>query len=47
MPVETISQMGGGGEKRMAERVNSSMIYLIYYKNVFKCHNITPPSTIK
>jgi hypothetical protein len=30
------------------EGVNSSMIYLIYYKNFHKCHNVPPPSiTIK
>jgi hypothetical protein len=26
-------------------RVNSSMIYLIYYKKFCKCHNVCPPST--
>jgi hypothetical protein len=32
----------------MMERVNSSMIYLLYRKNIGKCHNVPPPSiTIK
>jgi hypothetical protein len=26
---------------------NSSMIYLIYCKNLCKCYNVPPPSTIK
>jgi hypothetical protein len=26
----------------MAEGVNSSMIYFIYYKNFCKCHNVPP-----
>jgi hypothetical protein len=29
LPFETISLMGGGGDKRMVGGVNSSMIYLI------------------
>jgi hypothetical protein len=32
----------------MMEGVNSSMIYLIYCKNICKCYNVSPPSiTIK
>jgi hypothetical protein len=27
--------------------VNSSMIYLIYFKNFYKCHNVPPPRTSK
>jgi hypothetical protein len=27
----------------MVEGMN--MIYLIYYKNFYKCHNVPPPST--
>jgi hypothetical protein len=30
----------------MVNRVNSSMIYLIYYRKFYKCHNVPPPSTI-
>jgi hypothetical protein len=30
----------------MVERVNSSIIYLIYCRNFCKCHNVPPPSTI-
>jgi hypothetical protein len=29
------------------EGVNSSMIYLIYCKNFYKCHNVPPSTTIK
>jgi hypothetical protein len=29
----------------MMEGVDSSMIYLIHYKNFCKCHNVPPPST--
>jgi hypothetical protein len=35
----------GGGWKRAAEGVNSSMIYLIHCKNLCKCYNVSPPST--
>jgi hypothetical protein len=31
----------------MMEGVNSSMMYLIYYKNFCKCHNVPPLSTIR
>jgi hypothetical protein len=47
IPVETVSQMRGR-RLRMVEGVSSSMIYLIYCKNLCKCHNVPPPSiTIK
>jgi hypothetical protein len=29
----------------MKDEMNSSMIYLIYCKNICKCHNVPPPST--
>jgi hypothetical protein len=29
----------------MMERMDSSMIYLIYCKEFFKHHNVSPPST--
>jgi hypothetical protein len=30
----------------MMKTVNSSMIHLtIYCKNIYKCHNVSPPST--
>jgi hypothetical protein len=38
---------GRGGRGRVEEGVNSSMIYLIHCKNLCKCHNEPPPSTIK
>jgi hypothetical protein len=36
------------GEERIKENdgvVNSSMMYLIYCKNLCKCHDVPPPST--
>jgi hypothetical protein len=42
-PVDTIPGIGGRGDKREWWRgVNSSMIYLIHYKNFCKCHNVPP-----
>jgi hypothetical protein len=37
--------MGEGRDNGEWWRINSSMIYLIYYKNLCKCHNVPPPST--
>jgi hypothetical protein len=37
----------GGGVKENNRGVNSNMIYLIYYKNLCKCHSVLPPSTTK
>jgi hypothetical protein len=31
----------------MVERVNSSIIYLTYCKNLYKCHNVLLPSTTR
>jgi hypothetical protein len=31
----------------MMERLNSGMIYVIYFKNFLKCYDVAPPSTIK
>jgi hypothetical protein len=45
-PVEPIPGMGEGGIKENGGGVNSSMIYLIYYKNFCKCHNAATFSTI-
>jgi proteasome assembly chaperone (PAC2) family protein len=42
--VETIPGMGKRGIKEMVERVNSSMIYLLYCKNFCKCHTVLHPS---
>jgi hypothetical protein len=40
-PVETIPGKGGGEKwRRIVEGVNSNVIYLIYYKNFCKCHNV-------
>jgi hypothetical protein len=41
-PVETVPGMGGG-QRRMMERVNSSMIHLICCNNFCKCRNVPPP----
>jgi hypothetical protein len=30
----------------MMEVMNSTMIYMMYYKNFCKYHNVPPPSTI-
>jgi hypothetical protein len=38
-PAETIPGMGGEGQRRMMEGVNSAMMY---YKNFCKCHNVPP-----
>jgi hypothetical protein len=37
----------GWGERRAAEGVNSTMIYLIYCKNFCKCHNVPPAPQLK
>jgi hypothetical protein len=44
IPVE-IPGMGESRIKENGERVNS--IYLIYCKNLCKCHNVPLPSTTK
>jgi hypothetical protein len=43
IPVETVAGMRGGGW-RAVEGVNSSMIYLVYCKNLCKCHNVPHPA---
>jgi hypothetical protein len=42
---KVIPGMVGEGIKENDGRVNLSMIYLIYCKNICKCHNEPPPST--
>jgi hypothetical protein len=37
---EAIVKIHGQKKKNIMERVNSSMIYLIHCKNLFKCFNI-------
>jgi hypothetical protein len=39
IPVETVPVIRGGGMKRAVERMNSSVIYLIHFKNLCKCYN--------
>jgi hypothetical protein len=46
IPVETVPGMGGGEIKENCRRVNSSMIYLMYYKNFCKSYNVPHSSTI-
>jgi hypothetical protein len=43
--IESIPGMGGGRIKEMVEEVNSSMIYLISCKNLYKWHYILLPRT--
>jgi hypothetical protein len=38
-------QEWGRGMKENKEGANSRMTYLIYFKNVYKCHNVLPFST--
>jgi hypothetical protein len=47
IPIETVPGIGEAEITRAVEGVNSSMIYLIHCKNLCKCHNISPLSTIK
>jgi hypothetical protein len=44
-PVETNSRNGGREIKENDGWVNSSIVYLIHYKNFYKCHNVPPPRT--
>jgi hypothetical protein len=37
---------GGGNKGEQRRGVNSRMIYLVHCKNLCKCHNVPPPSTI-
>jgi hypothetical protein len=45
IPVKTIPGMGEEGIKESSGGVNSSMTYLIHYKNFCECHNVLPLST--
>jgi hypothetical protein len=40
IPVDPFPETGGEGIKK-----NSSMIYLIHFKNLCKHHNVSPPNT--
>jgi acyl CoA:acetate/3-ketoacid CoA transferase beta subunit len=44
IPVETVPGMRGGKGSR--EGVNSSMVYLMHFKNLCKNSNVPPSSTI-
>jgi hypothetical protein len=39
IPVEIVPGIGGGGKRIAVEGVNSSMIYLIHYKNFVNAKN--------
>jgi hypothetical protein len=39
------SRNGGKGKRRMIEGVNSTIIYLMYCRNFWQCHNIPPANT--
>jgi hypothetical protein len=45
IPVETVPGISGWGIE--LEEENSSKMYLIHCKNLCKCYNIPPPSTIE
>jgi hypothetical protein len=45
--VETVPGIWGLGIKRAKKGMNSSVIYLMYSKNLCKCHSAPPSSTIK
>jgi hypothetical protein len=48
IPVEAVPGIGGGGIQESSEQGELRITYLIYYKNLCKCHNVPPPSmTIK
>jgi hypothetical protein len=44
-PIETIPGLGRGVIKENDGGVNSSMIYLLYCRNISKCHNAPTHST--
>jgi hypothetical protein len=47
-PVDNTIEIGEAERRKMVEEVNSCTIYLIYCKNLCKCHNVPPPmATIK
>jgi hypothetical protein len=46
-PAETIPGMGRGGMKKNGGGVNSTMIYLIYFKNFCNCYNVPPANNKK
>jgi hypothetical protein len=43
--LKLFSESGEGRTKGGVEVLNTSRIYLIYYKNLCKCHNVAPCST--
>jgi hypothetical protein len=44
IPVETVPGIREGGIKENGGGVNSSMIYLIHYKNLCKCYSVPHPT---
>jgi hypothetical protein len=48
IPAKMVPETGGGvgvGWRRAVDGVNSSMIYLIHCKKVYKCYNVPPLGT--
>jgi hypothetical protein len=43
-PIKTVPGMGARWIKKNDGGVNSSMIYLIYCKNFYKCHKVPHPA---
>jgi hypothetical protein len=37
IPMKLFQEWGMRGQRRVVEEVNSSIVYLIYYKNFYKC----------
>jgi hypothetical protein len=46
IPVETVPGIRGGGMQERSGGGNLSLMYLILCKNLCKCYNVPPPSTI-
>jgi hypothetical protein len=45
IPAETVPGIRGGWMGERSRTGDSSMIYLIHYKNLCKCYNVPIPST--
>jgi hypothetical protein len=45
--LKLFQEWGRQGEIRMMEGVNLSIVYLINFKNFYKCHNVLPAQQLK
>jgi hypothetical protein len=45
--LKLFQEWGRGGKKENDGGENSSMIHLIYCKNVCKCYNVSPSKTVQ